>query len=122
MQNCSSKFKIDIKKRTYLYALKIIRTIEKLPKNQTCKVISDQLLRSATSIGANVIEAQSASSKKDFIHFLNIALKSANESKFWLGLLRDSNYLQKENADKLLSETNQISCILAKSLLTLKGK
>ncbi|MCD6114920.1 four helix bundle protein [bacterium] len=122
MQNCSSKFKIDIKKRTYLYALKIIRTIEKLPKNQTCKVISDQLLRSATSIGANVIEAQSASSKKDFIRFLNIALKSANESKFWLGLLRDSNYLQKENADKLLSETNQISCILAKSLLTLKGK
>ncbi len=122
MQNCSSKFKIDIKKRTYLYALKVIRMIENLPKNQACKVIGDQLLRSATSIGANVIEAQAASSKKDFIRFLNIALKSANESKFWLGLLRDSNYLQKEDASKLLSETNQISCILAKSLLTLKRR
>jgi four helix bundle protein len=112
----------DIKKRSYIYALKIIRLIEKLPRNQTCKIISNQLLRSATSVGANIIEAQASPTKKDFTNFLNYALKSANESKFWLGLLRDSNQLSKEKIDPLLQETNEISNILGSSILTIRGK
>ena len=122
MQNYNAKLKVDIKKRSYIYALKIIKLIEELPRNQICKVISSQLLRSATSIGANIIEAQAASTKKDFTNFLNHALKSANESKFWLGLLKDSGQASKERIDPLLQETNEISNILASSILTIRGK
>jgi four helix bundle protein len=93
-----------------------------LPKGQVSTVIGDQLLRSATSIGANVIEAKSASSKKDYINFFTYALKSANETKFWLGLLRDSGKAQRETADRLLKEVTELSNILATSILTLKGK
>ena len=89
---------------------------------QTSRIIGDQLLRSATSIGANVIEAQAASSRKDYTNFFNYALKSANECKFWLGLLRDSGHGNKETVNKLLKETTEIANILATSVLTLKGR
>jgi four helix bundle protein len=72
------KFKEEFRGRVYRFALDIIRFIEKLAKDQTSRVISDQLLRSATSIGANVVEAQSASSRKDYTNYFTHALKSAN--------------------------------------------
>ena len=123
MENCSSKFKIDIKKRAYLYALQIIKLLDQLPQNDfSCQVIAKQLLRSSTSIGANIIEAQAASSRRDFTNQLNHALKSANESKFWLGLLRDSNKAEKGLVNSLLKETNELANILGSSILTLKDK
>jgi four helix bundle protein len=79
------------------------------------------LLRSATSIGANVIEAQGAPSKKDYAHFFTHALKSANETKFWLKLLMDSGKADKEATNKLLKETTEIAKILAASIITMKG-
>lgn len=118
MQN----LKPQLKQRAYLYALKIIKFIDILPKDQAVKIISTQLLRSATSIGANIIEAQAGSSKKDFTNFFSYALKSANESRFWLGLLRDSGKAKKENTDILLKETAELANILGSSILTLKGK
>ncbi|KAF0121585.1 MAG: hypothetical protein FD151_1162 [bacterium] len=84
--------------------------------------MGDQLLRSATSIGANIIEAQAASSRKDFRNFLNHALKSANETKFWLGLLRDSGKKTGEEINPLMKEAKELANILASSILTLKGK
>ena len=123
MLNNSSKPKIELKKRTYLYALNIIKFIDVLNKNDlVVQIISKQLLRSATSIGANIIEAQAGSSKKDFTNFFSHALKSANESKFWLGLLRDSKKGNQEEIEKLLQETIELSNILGSSILTLKGK
>ena len=112
--------KADIKERSYSFALKIIKLIESLPHELVSRVISDQLLRSATSIGANIMEAQAATSKRDFINFLNHALKSANETKFWLSLLRDSGKKDKKAIDPLLDETKQLANILASSILTLK--
>lgn len=121
MQNL--KYKIDLKKKAYFYALDIIKFIDTFPKNDTSiQIIVKQLLRSATSIGANIIEAQAGSSKRDFTNFLNHSLKSANESKFWLALLRDSHKADKEKVNKLLTETEELSKILAASLLTLRGK
>lgn len=67
-------------------------------------------------------EANAASSKKDYTNFFNYALKSANETKFWLGLLRDSGKADKTMANNLLKETTEIANILASSILTLKGK
>jgi len=86
MQNDRLKFKEEFEGRVYRFALDIIGFIEQLPKGQVSNVISDQLLRSATSIGANVVEAQAAASRKDYTNFFAHALKSANETKFWLGV------------------------------------
>jgi four helix bundle protein len=94
--------------------------VEALPKGRTSDVIGRQLLRSATSIGVNVVEAGAASSRGDFTNFFNHALKSANETKFWLGLLRDAGKAKKENVDKHLQETSEIAKIIASSIITLK--
>jgi four helix bundle protein len=122
MQNDKLKFKEEFGRRVYKFALDIIGFVEHLPKSQVSTIINDQLIRSATSIGANIIEAKSAASTKDYINFFTHALKSANETKFWLGLLKDSNKSEKGLTDKLLQETTELSNILASSILTLKGK
>ena len=90
MQNDSSKFKNEFKKRLYIWVLRLIKLVGKLPKNVVNEVLEKQLLRSSTSVLANYIEANSASSKKDFINFFTYSLKSANESKVWLTLIRDT--------------------------------
>ena len=122
MQNNNQKLKTDLKKRVYLYALDIIAFLDTLDRGNTTQVLSKQVLRSATSIGANIIEAQAGSTKKDFTNFFSYALKSANESKFWLGLLRDSGRASPEKINPLLQETIELSNILGSSILTLKGK
>jgi len=122
MQNDKSKFKNEFKKRIYRFALEIIKFLDELPNEKTCEIIGNQLLRSATSIGANVIEAKAASSKKDYTNFFNYALKSANETKFWLGLLRDSGKTNEDKTNELLRETTEIANILASSIITLKGR
>lgn len=84
--------------------------------------MGDQLLRAGSSIGANIIEAQAASSKKDFINFYHYALKSANETKFWLCLVRDSKKVEAKSIEPILKETIELANILAASLITLKNK
>ena len=123
MQNNNSKPKIELKRRVYLYAIAVIKFIDRLEKRDfSIEVIAKQLLRSATSIGANIIEAQAGSTRKDFTNFFAYALKSANESRFWLGLLRDSGKAEKGDVGKLLQETTEIANILGSSILTLKGR
>ena len=122
VQNHNSKPKNDLRTRCYNYSMTIIKFLETLPEKKIYWVISDQLLRSATSVGANIIEAKSSSSRRDFIKFYEIALKSANESKYWLGLLRDAVGIEKGKIEPLLQETEEISKMLASSLLTLKNK
>jgi four helix bundle protein len=123
MHNFNSKSKIDIKKRSFAYALDLIRLIGQLDnRDLSVQVIARQLLRSGTSVGANIIEAQASSSKREFTNFISYSLKSANESKFWLALLRESSKGEREVVDGLLSETKELANILASSILTLKGK
>ena len=122
MQNDNPKFKKEFKKRVYHFVLKLIKFVDNLAKDGSSRIIGDQLLRSGTSIGANYIEAQAASSRKDFTNFFNHSLKSANESKFWLALLRDSGKAEAKNVEMLLQELTEISNVLASSILTLKGK
>jgi len=122
MKNDKAKFKNDFKKRLYNWVLRLIKFIDKLPKDSVCQIIAKQLLRCGTSILANYIEANSASSRKDFINFFTHSLKSANESKVWLCLLRDTNKGDKKELEWLLKELIEIANILASSILTLKGK
>jgi len=121
-QNHNQNVKTNLRHRTYYFSLSIIKLVSTFPNNKIYWVISDQLLRSATSIGANIIEAKASSSKKDFIKFYQIALKSANETKYWLCLLRDGTEIDNNKIIKLLDEAKEISNMLGSSVLTLKGK
>ena len=118
----AEKSKEGLKYRSYKYSLEIVRFVANLPKIKIAEIIGGQLLRSGTSVGANIVEAQSGTSRKDFINFYSHALKSANESKFWLCLLRDSNIGNITMINSLLDETIQIAKMIAKSILTLKGR
>jgi four helix bundle protein len=113
---------MDSKTRTYQFALKIINFIDELPNNMSTQIITKQLLRAATSIGANIIEAQASPSRKDFTNFFNHSLKSANETKYWLCLLKDANKADKEITNSLIKEADGIANILGASILTLRGK
>jgi four helix bundle protein len=122
MQNYKSKFKNDFKKRLYKFTLDLIELIDTLPQDNISKRIGDQLLRSGTSILGNYVEAQSASSKKDYTNFFNHSLKSTNESKLWISLLRDTNRISREKAERFLRELDEFAKIFASSILTLKGR
>lgn len=116
-------FKDELKKRIYNWILRLIKFVEILPRDDDlCRVARSQLIRSGTSIGANYIEAIAASSKKDFTNFLSHSLKSANESKFWLALLRDAGKGDKNVIDTLLRELIEIANIFGASIRTLKGR
>lgn len=116
------EFKKMLIDRSFSLAKKVIVLVDKFPNKISSRIIADQLLRAATSIGANIIEAQAASSKRDFINFLNYALKSGNESIFWLILAKDLDSNLITEIDYLLKETNEIVKILGSSIATLKGK
>ncbi len=122
MQNQNLKLKSDLKHRSYEYSIKMIEFLDTLPKDVSTEVITKQLLRSATSIGANIVEAKGASSKRDFTNFFSHSLKSANESLYWLGLLRDGKKMNNPQIEYLLNETKELANMLGSSILTLKGK
>ncbi len=105
--------KTDVRKRCYYFSIRVIKFLETLPEKRVYWIIADQLLRSATSIGANIVEAKSSSSKREFIKFYEIALKSANESKYWFGLLRDAAGAENNKISQLLAELEEISRMLA---------
>jgi four helix bundle protein len=118
----NKEFREQLKKRIYNLVLSLVRFCEKLPSDSSSRIIRDQLIRSGTSVGANYIEAQAASSTKDFMNYLNHSLKSANESKFWLSLLRDLHRGDQTEIDSLLGELSEIANILSSAIPTMKGK
>lgn len=122
MQNHSSKVKSDLKQRCYSFSLEVISLVEISSKDVASKIILNQLIRSGTSVGANLFEATSSSSKLEFKKFHEIALKSANETKYWLNLLRDSGKADKEKINLLLGEITEVSNMIASGILRMKGK
>lgn len=120
----NQKLKTEFQKRIYFYtlnSLKFLSTIN-LKKDYVSEVIIKQVIRSLSSIGANIIEAKASNSKKDFARYFDIALKSANETKFWLYLLRDLKKADRNEVIKIIDETVEISNIIASSLLTMRNK
>jgi len=112
----------EFKVRLYSFVINLINTLDTVPSNRLSNRIIDQLVRSSTSILGNYIEGTSSSSKKEYINYFQISLKSANESKVWLAILRDTHRLSKDVAEQFLSELDELSKIFASSVLTLKGK
>ena len=121
MQNDKEKIKNEFRLRIKKFILDLIKFLNGLSKTSSNEVIGRQLLRSGTRVGGNYIEAQAASSKKDFLNFFQIALKSAVESQFWLELINDTNNNPQAGIE-LLNELKQISNILGASVLKLKGR
>jgi len=104
----------NIKEKTKAFALQIIRVYTYLSEEAPRKefVMSKQMLRSGTSIGANVREAVCAQTKADFATKMNIALKEASETEYWIELLMESKYLSKEMSEPIMNECKQINRIL----------
>ena len=108
----------NIRHRCFHFAKEVMTFVSECKYDRIHFSIFDQLIRSATSIGANVVEGGSGSTKKDFINFFCIALKSANETKYWLCLIRDTISINRYKLDKLLGEVEEISKIIAAIILS----
>jgi four helix bundle protein len=111
-----------IEDRTYKFALDIIRLVRALPKDFTSQVIGRQVLRSGTSVGANVEEAIGASSKRDFANKMAIACKEAREAHYWLRLIRDSEIVDVARVAPLIQEALEIKKILSKTVSTTRKR
>ncbi|MEP6467083.1 MAG: four helix bundle protein [Parafilimonas sp.] len=112
----------NIKHRAFYFSKEVILFIGKQKYERIYFSMFDQLLRSATSIGANLVEGVAGSSKNDFLKFNIIALKSANETKYWLCLIRDTIKCDKNLLNKLINEANEISKIIASIVINTKSK
>lgn len=114
---------IPIKDRCYSFSLAVIKFLKGREWDRLNMVLVNQLMRSATSIGANVTEALCSSSRAEFRRHYEIALKSSNESVYWLKLIGDSNALNNnKELFALVNECREIANILGAAVKKLKGK
>jgi len=109
-----------LKSKSYKFAIRIVTLVQGLHKNRRELVLSKQVLRSGTAIGALVREAEFGQSKADFIHKLSISLKEANETDYWLCLLKDTGYISDEEFATLAFECKELIAILVSSIKTAK--
>ena len=110
-----------VQQKSYAFALRIIKLYSYLTENKKEYVLSKQVLRSGTSIGANVEEAIGAQSKTDFISKLSIAYKEARETSYWIRLLKDSNYLIDKEFDSIMADIEELLRIITKIQKTSKS-
>jgi len=109
-----------LKEKSFQFALKIIKLYKYLIEEKKEYVISKQLLRSGTSIGANIREAQNAQSKADFIYKLSISQKECDESLYWMELLHQSEYLNEVDFNSIYFEANELLKMLRSAIITSK--
>ena len=111
-----------IKDKSFTFALRIVKLYKHLTNEKKEYVLSKQLLRSGTSVGAMVREAEHAESKADFIHKLSIALKEANESEYWIELLHQSDYIDGKGFQSISCDLKEILKLLTSIIKTAKKK
>jgi len=111
----------DIHDRIYKLALETLDVVKKVPKSIENIVLVRQLVRSATSVGANALEADGSETRKEFIHRFAIAKKEAKESYYWFSLLGDHNPELKEVLEPLRKENNEIILIISKIIINTKS-
>ena len=107
--------------KSYAFALRIVKLYKHLSFTEKEFIISKQVLRSGTSIGANIEEAVAASSRADFINKLNISAKETRETIYWLRLLKDSEFISPTAFDSLLQDATELKKLLSSILLTTKS-
>ena len=114
--------KSDLKARTKKISLSVIELVEALPATLTAKTIANQLIRSGTSVGANYRAVCRARSDKEFIAKMNIVLEESDETCFWLEILGEKNWIQREKHEVILKEANELTAIFTSSLKTMNTK
>jgi four helix bundle protein len=127
MKNLTKKEETDKWKETFAarlvkFSVDTLKFSDSLRKNPTRWPVCDQLVRSFTSVGANINEAKGAASKKDFAHYFQIALKSAKETQYWLVVVQHYDTTNAVTAKVLEQEMQEISRIINSSLLTMRGR
>lgn len=110
----------NIRHRCFFFSKEILFFVKDCKYEKVYSSLFDQLVRSATSIGANVVEGKAGSSKKDWNKYLVITLKSANETKYWLCLIRDTQEVSKEKVNELIKEADELSKIIASIIINAK--
>ena len=110
-----------LENRSYRFSIRIVECCQYLQRDKREYILSKQLLRAGTSIGASIAEGRFAQSRADFISKLSISLKEANETKYWLRLLKDTDHLPPPTANELLDDVEQLIKMLASSLKTAKS-
>ena len=108
-----------LKSKSYEFSIKIIKLAQCLHDKREY-VLSRQVLRSGTAIGALIREAEFGESRADFRHKMNISLKEANETNYWLSLLKDTNYMDLDQYENLSSKCNELVSMLVATVKTLK--
>jgi four helix bundle protein len=107
--------------KAYKFALRTVKLYKFICEEHKEYVLSKQILRSGTSIGANIEESIHAQSKTDFIHKLSIAQKEASETNYWLRILRDSDFIKPKLAESLLVDCEEVQKLLTSSIKTAKA-
>ncbi|MEK7757259.1 MAG: four helix bundle protein [Planctomycetota bacterium] len=102
----------DIEERTFRFGVRVVRAAGALPRTAAGAVLARQVIRSGTSVGANIQEAQGSPSKRDFVWRMNIARSEARETLYWIRLISESEMIPKARLKELESEANQIVSIL----------
>ncbi len=111
----------DLGERLLDYGARVVKLVSALPSTLAARRIGDQLLRSATAVGANYEEARAAESSPDFVHKLQVALKEMRESNSWLRLLMKAELVPSERLKPLVDESDQLRAILSKAVVTAKN-
>lgn len=111
-----------LKDKSFAFAIEVVKAYKILVEEKREFIMSKQLLRSGTSVGANIREAKNAESTKDFVHKLGISQKECDETLYWLELLKTTEYLNEDLFQKLSGEAYQILKMLRSTILTIKQK
>ncbi len=112
----------DIKERTFNFGLRIINLSAHIPDKKAGYILGKQIVRSGTSIGANVEEAVAAFSRDDYTYKMSIALKEARETHYWLRLIEESKMIEKKRLIEMITEADEIKKILGAIVCKLRGK
>lgn len=111
-----------VRDKSFAFAVRIVNLYKHLKNDKSEYVLSKQLLRSGTSVGANIREGVNAQSKKDFIHKLSIAQKECDESIYWLELLKETDYITKEEYNSLANDATELLKIIRSIIITTKQR
>lgn len=120
MHNDKSKFKEEFYQRLVRFSISVIEMCKEFKTDSLLWSISDQIIRSSTSVGANVMEAKSSSSKREYIKYFEIALKSANETIYWFDVIKEIR--PTDSVIFLQKECSEIAAIIAKSVIKMKER
>ncbi|NTW32756.1 MAG: four helix bundle protein [Bacteroidetes bacterium] len=109
-----------LKEKSYAFAVKIVKLAQYLQNEKKEFILSKQIIRSGTSVGALIREGEYGQSKADFIHKMSIALKEANESEYWLSILKDTNYIDEQLYDNTVVYCKELIAMLVSTVKTAK--